>query len=156
VCVHITQSNPATTTTTTTTTTTMTAVSDSLIFGDILSTRESAAIWSDTTRTRYYLEFESALATAQAQLKIIPQRAADEIVKHCRIEEIDWDELRQQTELIGYPVLPVVKQLVKHVNASEPGLGEWAHWGATTQVCEPALLHSTHTYAAAARSKSPK
>jgi 3-carboxy-cis,cis-muconate cycloisomerase len=112
----------------------MTTVSHSLIFGNILSTPESAAIWSDTTRTRYYLEFESALATAQARLKIIPQKAADEIVKHCRIEEIDWEELGLQTELIGYPVLPLVKQLVKKVNAVEAGLGEWAHWGATTQV----------------------
>ena len=112
----------------------MTAVSDSLIFGNILSTPESAAIWSDKTRTKYYLEFESALASAQARLQIIPQKAADEIVKHCRIEEIDWDQLRQQTELIGYPVLPVVKQLVGKVNAVETGLGEWSHWGATTQV----------------------
>lgn len=38
-----------------------------------------------------------------------------------------------QTELIGYPVLPVVKQLVKGVNQIEDGLGAWAHWGATTQ-----------------------
>lgn len=30
-------------------------------------------------------------------------------------------------------MLPVVKQLVKWVNDVEPGLGEWAHWGATTQ-----------------------
>jgi 3-carboxy-cis,cis-muconate cycloisomerase len=112
----------------------MTTVSDSLIFGNILSTPESASIWSDKTRTKYYLEFESALASAQARLGIIPQKAADEIVKHCRIEEIDWDRLRQQTELIGYPVLPVVKQLVGKVNAVEAGLGEWAHWGATTQV----------------------
>lgn len=28
-----------------------------------------------------------------------------------------------------------MKQIVKAVNAVEPGLGEWAHWGATTQVC---------------------
>jgi 3-carboxy-cis,cis-muconate cycloisomerase len=122
----------------------MTAVSDSIIFGNILSTRESAAIWSDTTRTKYYLEFESALAIAQARLEIIPQKAADEIVKHCRVEEIDWDELRQQTELIGYPVLPVVKQLVRKVNAAEAGLGEWAHWGATTQVRQLKGLSPTY------------
>lgn len=112
----------------------MTAVSDSLIFGNILSTHESAAIWSDKTRTNYYLAFESALAVAQARLGIIPQKAADEIVKHCRIEDIDWEELRKQTELIGYPILPVVKQIVKKVNTVEAGLGEWTHWGATTQV----------------------
>jgi 3-carboxy-cis,cis-muconate cycloisomerase len=52
---------------------------------------------------------------------------------------IDWDDLREKTELIGYPVLGVVKQIVKAVNEIEPGLGEWAHWGATTQVRSLAL-----------------
>ncbi len=112
----------------------MTSVQDSLIFGNILSTRESAAVWSDKTRTQCYLAFEGALAKAQARLGIIPPRAADEIIKFCLdIRNIDFDDLREQTELIGYPVLGVVKQLVAHVNAIEPGLGEWAHWGATTQ-----------------------
>ena len=54
-------------------------------------------------------------------------------MKRCKLEYVDWSELRKQTELIGYPVLPVVKQLVKGVNDVEAGLGEWAHWGATTQ-----------------------
>ncbi|OAL35168.1 3-carboxy-cis,cis-muconate cycloisomerase [Fonsecaea nubica] len=112
----------------------MTSVQDSLIFGNILSTRESAAIWSDKTRTQCYLAFEGALAKAQARLGIIPQRAADEIIKFCLdIRNVDFHDLRQQTELIGYPVLGLVRQLVSHINAIEPGLGEWAHWGATTQ-----------------------
>ena len=121
----------------------MTAVSDSVVFGNIFSTAESAAVWSDKTRTNYYLKFEAALAVAQAKLGIIPQKAADEIVKHCRIENIDWDELRTQTERIGYPILPVVKQVVKRVNDVEAGLGEWAHWGATTQVCTTGRLSCT-------------
>ncbi|KIV84571.1 3-carboxy-cis,cis-muconate cycloisomerase [Exophiala sideris] len=112
----------------------MTSVQDSLIFGNILSTRESAAVWSDKTRTQCYLAFEGALAKAQARLGIIPQHAADQIIKFCLdIRNVDFDDLRKQTELIGYPVLGLVKQLVKHVNAIEPGLGEYAHWGATTQ-----------------------
>jgi len=105
-----------------------------MIFGNILSTRESAAIWSDKTRTQCYLAFEGALAKSQARLGIIPQRAADEIIQFCLdVRNVDFDDLRQQTELIGYPVLGLVKQVVKHVNETEPGLGEWAHWGATTQ-----------------------
>jgi 3-carboxy-cis,cis-muconate cycloisomerase len=111
----------------------MSSVQDSIIFRNILSTTESAEIWSDKTRTQYYLDFEAALSVAQAKLGIIPQHAADEIVKRCRVENIDFEELREQTELIGYPVLGVVKQLVKQVNVVETGLGEWAHWGATTQ-----------------------
>ena len=112
----------------------MSSVQDSIIFGNILSTPESAAIWSDHTRTQYYLDFEAALAQAQAQLRVIPQKAADEIVKRCHVDNIDFPELKKQTELIGYPVLGVVQQLVKQVNEVEAGLGEWAHWGATTQV----------------------
>lgn len=111
----------------------MTSVQDSVIFRNILSHPPTAAIWSDQTRTRYYLEFEAALARAQARLGIIPQHASDEICKACTLDLIDWPELEKQTQRIGYPVLGVVKQLVAHVNKIEDGLGEWAHWGATTQ-----------------------
>ncbi|ETN42639.1 3-carboxy-cis,cis-muconate cycloisomerase [Cyphellophora europaea CBS 101466] len=111
----------------------MSSVQDSIIFGNILSTPESAEIWSDHTRTQYYLQFEAELATAQAQLGIIPASAAKLIVKHCDVKYIDFAELKKETELVGYPVLGVVKQLVKKVNDVEAGTGEWAHWGATTQ-----------------------
>lgn len=123
----------------------MTAVSDSAVFRNIFSTATSAAIWSDSTRLSYYLAFEAALAAAQMRLGIIPERAATEIVKLCsRPEAFDWEELRTQTELIGYPVLPVVRQIVQNLNEVEPGLGEWAHWGATTQVSSfSSLSHST-------------
>ena len=116
----------------------MSSVQDSVVFRNILSHPETAAIWSDRTRTRYYLDFEAALAKAQAKLGIIPPEAADAIVKTCSDIDslIDWDLLRQQTENIGYPVLGVVKQLVARVNELSPvgqTWGEWSHWGATTQ-----------------------
>ena len=111
----------------------MTTVIDSNVFSNVFSTPEIAAIWSDRQRTDYYLQFEAGLAKAQAKLRIIPHKAADEIVKHCKVENIDFDELKRKTELIGYPVLPMVQQLVAKVNEVEPGLGEWAHWGTTTQ-----------------------
>jgi hypothetical protein len=77
----------------------------------------------------------------QAKLGIIPQQAADTIVQKCEIGLIDWDDLREQTELIGGPVLAVVKQIVKAVN------GEWAHWGATTQVCtHPSVARSNFSH----------
>ena len=114
----------------------MSQVQDSLIFSSILSTPASAAIWTDQTRTSYYLRFEAALAKAQARLNIIPQKAADEIVKYCDVSIIDWDLLKVKTKIIGYPVLGVIQQLVKKANDALPGeaLGECAHWGATTQV----------------------
>lgn len=107
----------------------------SQVFRNIFSTPEISFIWSDTRRTALYLEFERSLALVQAQLEIIPRDAADAIAEFCSdVNNIDLQELREQTERIGYPVLGIVKQVVRHVNDKKPGCGEWAHWGATTQV----------------------
>ena len=103
---------------------------DSSIFGNIFGTEAMRRVWSDENRTAKYLEIESALAKVQARLGIIPQKAAEEIIRNCRIENIDMEQLRKTTERIGYPVLGVVNQIVERC---ADGLGEWCHWGATTQ-----------------------
>jgi 3-carboxy-cis,cis-muconate cycloisomerase len=103
---------------------------DSAIFRDIFSTAEMRHVFSDEARTGYYLEIEAALARAQARLGIIPEKAAQEIVRQCKIGNIDLARLKQQTERIGYPILGVVQQIV---DLCADGLGEWCHWGATTQ-----------------------
>jgi 3-carboxy-cis,cis-muconate cycloisomerase len=103
---------------------------DSAVFRDIFTTPAMREVFSDENRVQKYLDFEKALAVAQARLKIIPQNACDEIVKHCDGKEYDMAKLKEATERIGYPVLPVVQQLVK---LCKDGLGEWSHWGATTQ-----------------------
>src|SRR3982075_1744 len=103
---------------------------DSVIFRDIFTTPEMRQVFSDEARIGYYLEIEAALARAQARLGIIPEKAAHEIVHQCRIENIDLVRLKKQTERIGYPILGVVQQIVA---LCADGLGEWCHWGATTQ-----------------------
>ena len=103
---------------------------DSLIFRDIFSTEAMRRVFSDEQRTAYYLEIEAALARVQGRLGIIPPEASREIDAKCRIENIDLNKLKQQTERIGYPILGVVQQIVA---ICADGLGEWCHWGATTQ-----------------------
>src|SRR6266540_252792 len=80
---------------------------DSRIFQDIFSTADMRRVFSDENRTRCYLDIEAALARVQARLGIIPVEAAHEIERQCRIENIDFARLKQQTERIGYPVLGV-------------------------------------------------
>ena len=87
-------------------------------------------VFSDGSRIQKYLDIEAALARVQARLGIIPREAAEEICRHCTIDQFDFEKLKKQTERIGYPVLPVVQQLVA---LCKDGLGEWCHWGATTQ-----------------------
>ena len=103
---------------------------DSTVFRDIFSTEAMRSVFSDENRVQKYLDFEAALARSQARLGIIPKEAAEEICRHCRLAEIDFAKLKAQTERIGYPVLPLVQQLVA---LCRDGLGEWCHWGATTQ-----------------------
>jgi 3-carboxy-cis,cis-muconate cycloisomerase len=103
---------------------------DSRIFRDIFTSEAMRRVFSDANRIQCYLDIEAALARVQAQLGIIPREAAAEIEKHAHVEEFDMERLKKRTETVGYPVLPVVEQLVK-LCAND--LGEWAHWGATTQ-----------------------
>jgi 3-carboxy-cis,cis-muconate cycloisomerase len=103
---------------------------DSAVFRDIFSTEAMRSVFSDENRVQKYLDFEAALARAQARLGIIPNEAAEEICRHCHAAEIDFGKLKRETERIGYPVLPVVQQIV---SLCRDGLGEWCHWGATTQ-----------------------
>ena len=77
-----------------------------------------------------YLEVEAALAACQAQLGIIPERAARSIAAFARAEKIDRAEYRQDFEAAGFPIVGLVRQLAKIV---PEGDGEFAHWGATTQ-----------------------
>jgi 3-carboxy-cis,cis-muconate cycloisomerase len=103
---------------------------DSAIFRDIFGNEAMGRVFSDGSRIQKYLDIEAALARVQARLGIIPHEAAEEICRHCTIDQFDFEKLKKQTERIGYPVLPVVQQLVA---LCKDGLGEWCHWGATTQ-----------------------
>ncbi|KQW39939.1 3-carboxy-cis,cis-muconate cycloisomerase [Rhizobacter sp. Root404] len=103
---------------------------DSTIFQGIFSSDAMREVWSDENRTRKYIDIERALAKVQGRIGLIPQEAADEIISHCHLDQIDMVKLRAQTERIGYPILGVVSQL----NAlCRDKLGEYVHWGATTQ-----------------------
>jgi 3-carboxy-cis,cis-muconate cycloisomerase len=106
------------------------SIIDSRIFQGIFTSDAMRQVWSDENRTQKYLDIERALAVVQARLGLIPQAACDEIVSHCSLDQIDMARLRQQTERIGYPILGVVTQINQ---LCRDRLGEYVHWGATTQ-----------------------
>ncbi|HEY1436457.1 MAG TPA: 3-carboxy-cis,cis-muconate cycloisomerase [Casimicrobiaceae bacterium] len=103
---------------------------DSSLFGNAFSSEPMRKVFSDENRIRKYLEFEAALATVQGRLGVIPADAAAEISANCVLDKIDMNNLRADTERIGSPVLGLVQQLSTR---SKDGLGEYCHWGATTQ-----------------------
>jgi len=102
----------------------------SKIFGEMFASDEMRALFSDEYIVQRYLDVEAALARAQAKIGIIPNEAAAAITAAAKVENIDWQQLRARTEIVGYPILPTVEQLSDWPEAK---LGQWSHWGATTQ-----------------------
>ena len=104
-------------------------VIDSLLFRDAFGTAAMRDIFSDTALVARYVEVEVALAKAEARVGVIPAAAADEIARRADASKLDVEMLRKETDLVGYPILPVVHQLVKQCGEA----GRYVHWGATTQ-----------------------
>ncbi len=104
-------------------------VFDSALFRDMFGTAEMRDVFSDEALVGRYLEAEAALARAQARVGAVPKEAAVAIDLASRSLKIDYDKLRHETEIVGYPILPLVHQL----SAAAGEAGRFVHWGATTQ-----------------------
>lgn len=103
---------------------------ESILYKELLGSDEMREIFSDSAIIGAYLEVERALAKVQAGLGIIPQDAADAIIAHAHFENIDLDRYEKRIGVVGAPILPVVEEIVA---VTPNGLGEWAHYGTTTQ-----------------------
>ena len=104
-------------------------VFDSALFRDMFGTAEMREVFSDEALVGRYLEAEAALARAQARAGVVPQEAALKINAAARSLKVDYDKLRQETEIVGYPILPLVHQLATAAGDAV----RFVHWGATTQ-----------------------
>src|SRR5881227_4408972 len=114
-----------------------TTVLDSILFRDAFGTAEMREVFSDLSSIARYAEVEIALARAEARCGVIPAEAAAEIAKRTDVSALDFDLLRQETEIVGYPILPLVQQMVTQCGEA----GRYVHWGATTQdIMDTALV----------------
>lgn len=104
-------------------------VLDSILFRDAFGTQAMRDVFSDRQLIARYIEVEVALAKAEARCGVIPQDAADTIARESTLERIDFDHMRHETDIVGYPILPLVHQLVSICGEA----GHYVHWGATTQ-----------------------
>ena len=86
-------------------------------------------IFSDRALIQRYIEVEVALARAEARCGVIPAEAAEVIARESQLERIDFDHMRHETDIVGYPILPLVHQMVEMCGEA----GRYIHWGATTQ-----------------------
>lgn len=104
-------------------------VLDSALFRDSFGTPAMRALFEDAALLARYTEVEVALARVQGRLGVIPAQAAQEIAAKCDAAKLDMARLKQETEVVGYPILPLVRQLAAQCGDA----GKFLHWGATTQ-----------------------
>jgi 3-carboxy-cis,cis-muconate cycloisomerase len=99
------------------------------LFRDAFGTPEMRDVFSDRSTVARYIDIEVALARAEARCGVIPEEAAQQIASAVSLANLDFDLLRQETDIVGYPILPLVHQLAEQAGEA----GRFLHWGATTQ-----------------------
>jgi 3-carboxy-cis,cis-muconate cycloisomerase len=100
------------------------------LFGPVFTTDALAGATSDRAWVAGMLEFEAALALAEAETGVVPADAAGEIARRCRHLDVDVAVLGQAARLGASPAIPLVTELRRQLPAD---VGRWAHFGATSQ-----------------------
>jgi 3-carboxy-cis,cis-muconate cycloisomerase len=90
-------------------------------------------IFTDSVRVQRMLDFEAALARAEAKQNVIPNDAAAPIRHQCQVELFDLPALGEAAAHAGNLAIPLVKELTRLVARSNPEASGYVHWGATSQ-----------------------
>ena len=99
----------------------------------LFTTEAMRALFSDRGRLQAMLDFEAALARAEAQVGVIPAAAVPAIEAQCRAELLDIAVLSRATADAGNPAIPLVKALTSLVARHDSEAARFVHWGATSQ-----------------------
>ena len=107
-----------------------------------LATAEPLAeVFSDESVLGAMIEFEVALARAEARLGIMPESAAEAIAAATKARNFDTATLARQALEGGTLTIPLVKMLRQKVSENSPAAASFVHSGATSQdVADTALI----------------
>jgi 3-carboxy-cis,cis-muconate cycloisomerase len=107
----------------------------------LISSAAMRAVVDDRARLQRMLDFEAALARAEAAVAAIPASAVEPIVAACRAELYDLAALGEEAVAAGNVAIPLVKALTAEVAKSDPEAARYVHSGATSQdVIDTALV----------------
>ncbi|HAC68122.1 MAG TPA: 3-carboxy-cis,cis-muconate cycloisomerase [Pseudomonas sp.] len=104
-----------------------------LLFDAYFTSAAMRAVFCDHGRLQGMLDFEAALARAEAAVGVIPQTAVAPIAAACRAERYDAAELAQAVVSAGNSAIPLVKALGRQIAAQDPEAERHLHRGATSQ-----------------------
>jgi 3-carboxy-cis,cis-muconate cycloisomerase len=111
----------------------MTTGPSSELLASLFGSAEASALFTDGARLQGMLDFEAALARAEAQRGVIPASAAPVIAGKCRADLFSIVDLAWPTARAGTPAIPMVARLTALVAADDPEAARYVHWGATSQ-----------------------
>jgi 3-carboxy-cis,cis-muconate cycloisomerase len=101
--------------------------------GAMFSTEAMRQVFSTQACVQGMLEFEAALARAEARIGVIPAAAAAPISACCEAAHIDLPSLANAAASAGNLAIPLVKQLTAAVAQGDKDAAKYVHWGATSQ-----------------------
>jgi 3-carboxy-cis,cis-muconate cycloisomerase len=99
----------------------------------MFSTEEMQNLFSDQATVQRMLDFEAALAWAQAGQGVIPSSAVPAIAACCDAARLDLPRLAREAAAAGNLAIPLVKQLTALVEQGDAEAAKYVHWGATSQ-----------------------
>src|SRR6201999_2404440 len=103
------------------------------LLAPMLSSAAMRAVCDDMAYLQRMLDFEAALARAEAATGFIPSNAAAPIAAACRAEAFDLAALAEAATKSGNLAIPLVKVLTANVAKSDADAARYVHWGATSQ-----------------------
>ena len=103
------------------------------LLAPLLSSSAMRGFCDDATALQHMLDFEAALARAEAACGVIPERAVDPIARACKASSFELAALAQAATRAGNLAIPLVKALTAEVAKSDTEAARYVHWGATSQ-----------------------
>ena len=103
------------------------------LLAPMLSSAAMRTVCDDAATLQNMLDFEAALARAEAALGVIPASAAGPITNACRAESFDLAALADAATKSGNLAIPLVKALTANVAKVDAEAARYVHWGATSQ-----------------------
>src|SRR3984893_18744749 len=99
----------------------------------MLSSPSMRAACGDLAYLQHMLDFEAALARAEAATGVIPASAVAPIEKAVRPEKFALAVLAEAATRAGNLAIPLVKALTTAVAKADADAARYVHWGATSQ-----------------------
>src|SRR6202047_4790801 len=103
------------------------------LLAPMLSSAAMRAVCDDTTYLQHMLDFEAALARAEAMVGVIPWSAVAPIAAACKAESFDLGALAEAATRSGNVAIPLVKALTASIAKADADAARYVHWGATSQ-----------------------